>query len=162
MTDLFGGEPADAIISDDGQYRYRLRRRWAPGPAVLWIMLNPSTADHQADDPTIRRCIGFTKAWGYSALTVVNIFALRATNPAELYTHPDPIGPANDAHIVTEAQRHDLAVAAWGTHGNLHDRAAYVRKLVDGADLRSLGNTIGGHPRHPLYVRATTPLEQLT
>jgi hypothetical protein len=153
--DLFGGG-ASAILSDDGVYRYTLGRRWAPGPAVLWIMLNPSTADAAVDDPTIRRCIGFSKAWGYSALTVVNLFALRATNPARLYRHEDPVGPVNDAHIVTQAQRAVEAVAAWGTHGALRDRAEYVRRLVDGIPLVCLGVTRGGHPRHPLYVRGST------
>lgn len=158
MTDLFGHE-STAILSDDGLYRYTLGRRWAKGPAAFWIMLNPSTADAALDDPTIRRCIGFTRAWGYSALTVVNLFALRATNPAQLYRHPDPIGPANDAHIVTQAQRHQIAIAAWGTHGHLLDRSAYVQRLVDGIPLHCLGTTRGGHPRHPLYVRATQPHE---
>jgi hypothetical protein len=158
LTDLFGND-STAVLSDDGVYRYTLSRRWDAGPGVLWIMLNPSTADAANDDPTMRRCIGFTRAWGFSALTVVNLFALRATNPADLYRHPDPIGPVNDAHIVTQAQRHDLAVAAWGTHGDHQNRAAYVRRLVDGIQLRCLGTTRGGHPRHPLYVRATQPLQ---
>ena len=76
---------SEAVISQDERHRYSLTRRWGDGPRVCcWIMLNPSTADATTDDPTIRRCIGFTHAWGYDALTVVNLYAWRATDPADL------------------------------------------------------------------------------
>lgn len=76
-----------AEFSGCGRYRYSLRRRWADGgPPACWIMLNPSTADAEKDAPTIRRCIGFSKAWGHNALVVVNLFALRSTDPTALRT----------------------------------------------------------------------------
>jgi hypothetical protein len=90
---------ATAVLSDCGTYRYRLGRRWAEGPVDVWIMLNPSTADATVDDRTIRRCMEFSRRWGAGALVVGNLFALRATDPAELVRHPDPIGPDNDEHL---------------------------------------------------------------
>src|SRR5262249_14212908 len=94
-----------AVISDCGRYRYSLTRRWgdAAEPRALFVMLNPSTADAEQDDPTIRRCIGFAKAWGMGSLEVVNLYALRATDPAALLSAPDPIGPKNDTMITSAA-----------------------------------------------------------
>jgi hypothetical protein len=155
---------ATAVLSDCGTYRYRLGRRWDHGPADVWIMLNPSTADAQLDDPTIRRCIGFSRNWGSGALVVVNLFALRATDPAELVRHPDPIGPDNDEHIplaAAGAQQHGgRVVAAWGAHPMAAERARTVRRLIEGqgAPLLALGTTKTGAPRHPLYVKGDTTL----
>jgi hypothetical protein len=152
-----------AIISPDGVYRYRLTRRI---PCVLrWIkpvmfcMLNPSKATAEVDDPTIRRCIGFAKSWCCTELIVVNLFALRATDPKELLTHPSPVGPENDDHILraaAETKPGGMIVAAWGTHGELYGRDAAVRVLLEqaGYEIFCLGTTKGGFPRHPLYVRS--------
>jgi len=96
-----------AVISGDGKYRYFLARRWgSTGKTVAFIGLNPSTADATLDDPTIRRCVGFAKFWGGSALHMVNLFALRSPTPASLRVASDPIGPQNDAwltRVVAEA-----------------------------------------------------------
>lgn len=147
-----------AQLSDCGTYRYELRRTWGAedGPLVCWVMLNPSTADAEVDDPTIRRCIGFSNRWGFDRLVVVNLFALRATDPKELRRHADPIGSANDAAVLAAAIEADKVIAAWGTHGSLKNRAAKVTQLLTGPGelhLGCLGQTKQGAPKHPLYVR---------
>jgi hypothetical protein len=141
----------DAIFSPCGQYRYVLRRSWARHlPTVLFIALNPSTADHRVDDPTIRRCIGFAKSWGFGRLAVGNLFAYRSTDPKRLRIADDPVGPMNDRWLTTLASRAELTVAAWGVHGSLHGRADAVVSRLTG--LHHLGITRHGHPRHPLYL----------
>ena len=158
-TDLTGH--SEAVFSADGTYRYLLVRRWdQPGPAMTCLMLNPSTADALADDPTIRRVLGFARREGAGTLNVVNLFALRATDPRELSRHPDPVGPHNDEFILRHCTPGARVLAAWGTGGQLRGRAAEVAgRLRDhGAQLVCLGVTAGGEPRHPLYVRANTPL----
>lgn len=161
QTDLFGAT-SGAVLSDCGRYRYTLTRRWAPGAPMLFVMLNPSTADASMDDPTIRRCIGFAKREGCGALEVVNLFAFRATDPAALSTATDPIGPDNDRHIVEAAVRGGVIVAAWGASvpAALRTRPAQVGRLLRETRLRlwCLGMTSGGAPRHPLYVRGDAAL----
>ena len=144
---------AGARFSGDHRYRYRLWRRWSPGPVVGFCMLNPSTADASRDDPTIRRCIGFARAWGYGGVEVVNIFALRATEPSRLRSARDRIGPGNDAALVAAAARVDVLVIAWGVHGTLLERDRTVLALLNRTRLLALGWTRSGQPRHPLYVR---------
>ena len=151
-----------ATISPCGRYRYTLGRRWGDGPLACWVMLNPSTADATQDDPTVRRCIGFSKAWGYGGLVVVNLFAFRATDPAELLARRTlAVGPDNDAAILAAAESSSVVVAAWGVHGTHLGRADAVTSLIRraGYSLRCLGRTKGGLPRHPLYVAAATPTE---
>jgi hypothetical protein len=145
-------------LSGDGHYRYELWRQWAEPEAtnrfVTWIMLNPSTADAEKDDPTIRRVVGFSKAWGYDGCMVVNLFALRATNPRALAAHPDPVGPENDETLLTFT-KYDT-VAAWGAHKMAEPRQRWLLEHLDGSPL-TLGMTKGGFPKHPLYVPADTP-----
>lgn len=143
----------------DGEYRYQLSRQWAPGRRLSVIMLNPSTADGTQDDATIRRCIGFAKRHGLSGLRVVNLFALRSTNPAALRSHPDPVGPRNDEFIL-EAAKDSLMVAAWGAHGFAGFRAAEVAATLAGAgvSLQAWGTTKAGHPGHPLYLPSNAVL----
>jgi hypothetical protein len=120
-------------------------------------MLNPSKADHVENDPTVRRCIGFAEAWGYGGVDVVNIFALRSTDPLELYGHDDPIGPENDAAILSAAAGAARVVAAWGHHGALRHRGSDVLRLIErsGRTVECLGMTKDGYPRHPLYIRGS-------
>lgn len=144
-----------ASISDDGVYRYKLWRRWAAGDSLLWVMLNPSTADAAVNDATIRRVIGFSRAWGYGASVVVNLFALRSTAPAALGGHADPVGPHNDAVIASEAMAHRDILVAWGaaTGRYVGDRARQVSGgPLAGRRLLCLGNTGATRPRHPLYA----------
>lgn len=151
-----------AILSEDGIYRYELSRTWSDtDPLVDWIMLNPSTADASLDDPTIRRCIGFSRSWGFGGLTVRNLFALRSTNPSALRRHGDPVGPRNDEHLRQGAANNDsLTVCAWGAHGRLHGRDEAVLALLarHGARPHHLGLTKFGAPRHPLYLPGLTEL----
>lgn len=148
----------DAVISECRLYRYELTRTWGDeaNNCLNMIMLNPSTADADLDDPTIRRCINFAKGFGYHGLVVTNLFALRATDPKELYRAQDPVGPDNDRIIRDIAKFYGEAVCAWGTHGVYTRRDGMVRALLNecGVKTFALGLTKDGHPRHPLYLKA--------
>ena len=144
-----------ALLSPCGTYRYSLNRSWGHGATVLFVMLNPSVADGSRDDPTIRRCVGFAKAWGFGALSVANLFAMRSTDPSVLLSAPDPVGPDNDAVIFELARRASLVVAAWGAHKAGACRVADVRRLLPKPVC--LGLTSSGHPRHPLYAPGSAP-----
>ena len=151
----------DAVLSEDETYRYSLTRSWDPDADVLgWIMLNPSTADATEDDPTIRRCIGYAKEWGYGGIVVGNLFALRSPDPAKLSEHPEPIGPENDAHLKRIAEEAETVVAAWGTKGTLDGRDREVIDLLD-TELLALNKTKNDHPNHPLYQPKDADLEPL-
>jgi hypothetical protein len=139
-----------------GIYRYELNRVWDWDntlPVVGWIMLNPSTATATVNDPTINRCIGFTKTWGYGGLVVRNLFALRATDPRGLIGHPDPVGPDNAMHLKSAV--HDaFTVCAWGSHRMARDLGRdLIESLRTDVDLRCLVTNKDGSPKHPLYVR---------
>lgn len=146
-----------AAFSRCGSYRYALWRRWdASRPDVLFVALNPSTADHRQDDPTIRRCMGFARDWGYGGLVVANLFAFRTPLPSALRQAAAPVGPRNDRWLERLAGEAALVVAAWGAHGGMGDRAARVAPRL--GPCHCLGLTAGGAPRHPLYVRKDAPL----
>ena len=154
----------DADFSPCRKYRYTLRRRWLlGGGSILWVLLNPSTADAHVDDPTIRRCIAFSQRWGYRQLTLVNIFALRSTDPKELTKSLDPIGPDNDFWIERVVREdHQRVVVAWGSLGKMYGRGDDVfRYLQLHADVYGFRLTKNGNPQHPLYVARSTPLELL-
>lgn len=162
-------DTAGAALSTDGVYRYQLWRKWADGPWMTFIMLNPSTADHSKDDPTIRRCIGFARRENCGGIMVVNLYAFRATKPDALLTADDPRGPLN-MHFITEALALSGGpnVAAWGAWWKSQSRRVkgpgFPRIAVESlardakVELVSLGVTALGAPRHPLYVKADTPL----
>lgn len=156
---LFGAA-ASATFSRDRRYRYTLTRRWGTGGDVCFVMLNPSTADAFTLDPTVRRCIGYARRLGAGGITVVNLFALRSTDPRELYATGDPVGEHNDAAIRAAAESAAVVVAAWGVHGALLGRAACVMELLDDVPLFRLGDTTKeGEPRHPLYLKGSAPLD---
>lgn len=151
-----------ATFSADGQYRYRLWRTWMPArPQMVWLMLNPSTADAEVDDPTIRRCKAFARREGCGGVEILNLYGLRATQPRRLLEHPDPEGPDNAAAWGAVLDGHvGPVVAAWGAfpgaHGHL-PMSSCTRYLARQGVL-CLGHTAGGHPRHPLYVPAVEEL----
>lgn len=155
-----------AVISACGQYRYRLTRRLTEPPVLfphrfVLCMLNPSTADAELDDPTIRRCKGFALRERRDELVVVNLYALRSTDPRGLWQHADPVGPENDAAIIAAARSTRAGVVcAWGAHARL-DRVVEVVKLLRriGVPLLCLGTTKDGHPRHPLMLPNDVPLQ---
>lgn len=156
-SDLLG--EATAVLSDDRVYRYLLTRQWSGDPTATFIMLNPSTADAFASDPTCTRVVRFARREGCGSIRVVNLFALRTTDPILLREHPDPVGPENDRFLNEQARAH-LVVAAWGAGGTLNGRAREVaqRLAAAGVPLKCLGVTKDGHPKHPLYVRSDAPL----
>lgn len=148
-----------ARISDCGKYRYTLSRVWdVTKGAACFIMLNPSTADADQDDPTIRRCIGFARDWGYGGLHVANLFAFRATDPKDMLAAPDPTGPENDHWILYVAGISALVICAWGYHGYYRGRGGSVRFLLAGAGIEphALRMTNTGEPGHPLYIPSDT------
>jgi hypothetical protein len=156
--------------SDGGDFRFVLWRRIGPGSRVLlFVMLNPSTADHTEDDPTIRRCIGFARREAFDVVRVVNLFAYRATDPAELrmLIEIEGWGAPWPLHVWADAEREvrsaDTVVVAWGA--TLDDRVVgpAAQPVIDDllawrSDLLCLGTTKSGHPKHPLYLAASTPL----
>jgi len=151
-----------AII--DGRFRYLLWRTVgeASNGTVLFIMLNPSTADAQVDDPTLRRCMVFARTWGFARLEVCNLFALRTPDPAVLKRSRGAVGPKNDAYIRQACARASLIVAAWGTNGGHRNRAENVSRLLEPQhQLFALRLTRTGHPAHPLYLPKTVTPEPL-
>lgn len=173
-----------AWIDPTRTYRYGLYRRWGDAlehwhatgerhKPLLWIMLNPSTADEQVDDPTIRRVQTFTESEGYSWFMVCNLFAYRTKSPAELArlyaggrddhgrTGVDVIGPLNDVAIQDGLKVAGGVVAAWGAdaHTRFGRRVRLLRRgLLAGVRLQCVGVTASGAPRHPLFVRASSRL----
>lgn len=147
-------------MSPCGRYRYRLGRRWGEGPTMALVMLNPSTADGEADDPTIRRGIGFARREGCGALEVGNLLAWRATHPRDLPDDPQVAeGPGNRDHLrrLLEETRGPVVVA-WGSHPAAGEPARRLLEAYPAAAFLCLGVTASGAPRHPLYVPGAEPL----
>ena len=154
-------EMHSASFSPDRRYRYWLESKLGDRDGVcMFLMLNPSTADEVRSDPTVTRCKGFARGWGYGSLWVCNIFALRSTRPDALIASPDPSGPENDRHILEYARKADRVVCAWGNHGAHRDRGERVLRMLEDRGLSArmchLGLTKHAQPRHPLYLRAST------
>lgn len=148
-------ELGGASLSSCGRYRYHLWRAVGPEPTrVVFVMLNPSTADAMTDDPTIRKCVGFSRRWGYGYLDVVNLFAWRATNPKMLATVEDPIGPENGLYQFSVMRCASLVVCAWGSDKFARQQAVAFRRHLSGIDapVKALRISDGGAPWHPLYV----------
>lgn len=159
LLDVSTGWDAGAEIVDC--YRYRLWRIWDQTlPLVCWVMLNPSTADAITDDPTIRRCLEFSRKWDFGGIWVVNLFAYRATDPKEMleaHAHGVDIeGPQNDRMIVQTAHECRRTIFAWGTQGHLNGRDQKVISLLSEFNPYCLGKTKDGHPKHPLYLDGST------
>lgn len=155
----------DAIISECGKYRYSLLRQWdCNKPYLPFVMLNPSTADAETDDPTIRRCMSFAIREGCGGVIVVNFYALRSTNPKLLREVEDPVGPFNKSAIydaaIVAAETRVPVICAWGVNDITQAAGgALVQAREAGARIVCLGKTANGHPRHPLYVKGDQPLE---
>lgn len=154
-----------AILSGCGVYRYRLWRIWDPErPRLLWVMLNPSTADASKDDQTILTIVAFAKLLGYGGIEVVNLYAFRARDPRDLKTAGYLVGPENDAHVravadaVTEGG--GRIVAAWGAHAKETRATQMMGLLSEFGRVFHLGLTKRWQPRHPLYVKRDTPLQE--
>lgn len=169
-----------AIISECQRYRYVLWREWrgthdrrnwhwfgakdgvghelGQPKSCLFVMLNPSTADAEVDDPTIRRCVAFAKAWKYERLEVVNLFAYRTPNPKVLLSlmhGDDPVGDRNQFHVEKSVEDAGIIICAWGAHGGHIDQDETMLGWI-GRNTHALGLTSSGKPRHPLYLRSDT------
>lgn len=155
---MFGPDYVRAEFSPCRTWRYVLRRVWNPHKFMLgFILLNPSTADEERDDPTIRRCMNYAKDLGYGGIVLGNLFAFRATDPMDMVAASDPIGPENDAALSRIcAETGNEVICGWGSWGHHMARGADVRmRLSDaGIRLRALKLTASGEPGHPLYLKA--------
>lgn len=147
-----------AEFSPGRKHRYVLWRIWDVSRAkIMFIGLNPSTADENEDDPTIRRCINFAKDWGcYGGIYVLNLFAYRATKPRDMRLAADPIGADNDTCLINYGIKSSAIVACWGSSGDYINRHTSVTNIFK--ELWCFGRTKNGMPRHPLYVKKDTPL----
>lgn len=162
------GFDSGATLSPCRRYRYRLWRSWGPREhRVVFVGLNPSTADETKDDPTIRKCIGFAKRWGFGALDMVNLFAWRSTSPSGLLTASDPIGPENDEAIQRACDDAHRVVWAWGRHNSAVRRMVTDRRtkapwlvLRRHCETGTLGRAQDGSPRHPLMLPYSTRWEE--
>lgn len=145
-----------AQISKDGMYRFSLHRWWGDGGRLFFVMLNPSTADAEVDDPTIRRCMGFARTLGFDGVSVLNLYAFRATKPADLWLAEEPTGGQRNDDLLREVgliAKHQTVIAAWGSNARA-DRVARVTSWPGWDNVHALGLTKDGAPRHPLYLRA--------
>ena len=147
----------NATFSNCRKYRYSLSRIWdKKKKLVLFIGLNPSTANEEVDDPTIRRCVNYVQNWGYGGLIMANLFAYRVTLPSGLKKVKYPIGEDNDKYIMTLSKKADITVAAWGNNGNLYGRDKQVFDLIP--NLMCLKLNKSGQPAHPLYLKKNIKL----
>lgn len=141
-----------AYISDDKLYRYTLWRKWGKSSKyACFIGLNPSIADTYIDDPTLIRCVDFSKSFGYDAVCLINLFAYRATNPKNMKIANEPIGVENDDIIKLVTSHSEINIAAWGTLGIFKNRNIEVINMIK--DLHYLKLTKNNHPCHPLYLK---------
>jgi hypothetical protein len=148
-----------ATFGGDGTYRYRLSRTWAAGPTAAFVLLNPSTADAETDDRTVTRCVKYAAGMGFGRLTLVNLFAVRSSDPSDIDAHPEPVGPENDAHIAAVCAAADRVIVGWGNAGTKWGRGRAVAARLD-ADLYAIDTTKAGHPRHPSRTPYDTTIER--
>jgi hypothetical protein len=160
-----------ATLSECERYRYRLYRSWDDGPFIAWLMFNPSTADSDVDDHTIRKCVGFARKWGYGGIVVVNLFAFRSTDPRAVASMPfdEAVGPNADQHILTSLATAGELICAWGCGAHMRNRTDRPKKLLrsirrtyPSLPISCLGLAKDGHPRHPLtlpYETLKVPME---
>jgi hypothetical protein len=165
---LLGGPTGSATFSDDRRYRYALSRVWGDHTHIcVFFMCNPSVADHETDDPTIRKCVGFARRWRFGGIRVANMFALVSTDVTQLLKAEDPVGPENDSYIAAALQGAHRVVWAWGKH------SVRVAKLVakrlestplfevpDACVLGTLGLNSDGSPKHPLMLGYATQFQR--
>lgn len=148
------------LYSSDMMFRYAFGRWWGNADlatTAIWVLLNPATGDtEQRHRPTLERCISRSRGAGHTGLVIVNLFALRDTNPRNLRNAPDPVGPANDEVLGVITKAGAQTIAAWGGHGRLNARSGQVGPIL--VSPMCLGVTKYGEPRHPLYVAGDTPL----
>lgn len=155
-----------AQVSSCRNYRYQLSRWWGPGKRVAWLMYNPSTADCFEDDATIRKCVGFSREWGFDGLEVINLFAYRSTDPAALRNITDPVGPDFAVYVAAVVNSTEQLICAWGCESELrkmrklgHNRPIIlqaIRSCRPNFPLYCLGKSKSGNPYHPLMLAYST------
>jgi hypothetical protein len=160
MIDILN--PRSAVFSTDRRYRYALIRSWHPGlKPLLFIGLNPSTANEITDDPTIARLTHRAYLSGYGSLMVANLFALVSSEPSRLLSEQDPVGPDTDAYLGEMVRCAGMVLVAWGSFTGvrqlMNKRIDEIRKLVQ--EPYCLGTTKDGFPKHPLYISYKVPFE---
>ena len=152
--------PNECVFSSDRCYRYTLIHRWddllRPEHGIAWICLNPSTADENQLDPTLRRIRDFSASWGYSYFVMLNLFAWRATLPADLKRSTYPVGPENDHWIKHWSGRVDRVMVGWGEHGTHTGRDRQVLAYLDQKKIFCLKRNASTQPQHPLYIAKKT------
>ncbi len=156
-----GQDKPAAIFSPCRNYRYTLFRRWENGPTVSWLMFNPSTADEFQLDPTLRKCKGFSQRWGYGAMAILNLYAIRGTDPKTPSKTVDPVGPDNDKWISEIVRDSEMVVYAWGCAQHMKTIGLRINEvrcfaLLHGKKEVCLGYREDGHPRHPLMLSYET------
>lgn len=154
FEDIQASMQREASFSPCRTWRYGLSRVWdSRKQVVMFIGLNPSSADETQDDPTIRRCIRYAYDWGYGGLVMMNLFAFRATDPQDMKAAAAPVGPENNKRLL-EISKHravGIVIAGWGAHGAFLDREKTIKELIQ--PLHCLSITKDGHPGHPLYLK---------
>ena len=150
-------ETRKAVFSPCRNWRYHLSQKWdADKNNLIWLLLNPSTADETQNDPTVERCERRARMWGFGGVEVFNIFAYRATDPLDMKAQKDPVGPENDEWIAEYARRslETTAIIGWGEHGAHNDRGRRVLDILKAnqARVNALHVNASGHPKHPLYI----------
>jgi hypothetical protein len=153
----------EATISDCNLYRYNLMRKWnlEGNNLVSFIGLNPSTADANKDDPTLLRCINFSKSLGFDGLILVNLFAYRSKSPTVMKQHTSPVGVENDIYIIDAIDQTNKTILCWGNNGTHKSRNLELYDLIKThrESYYCLGKTMNNHPKHPLYLSRDTALE---
>lgn len=157
LFDVGSNHESDAIHNADRTRRYALFRRWAPGPRVLWVLLNPSTADESRNDPTLRKCIAYTQAWGFGGLVVVNAFSIKATSPKDMKASSSPGDDSeSDSYILKYAEEiiseGGIILCGMGAHASHRGRGLVVVDMLKHHPLHYLILTKEGYPGHPLYL----------
>lgn len=156
---MLGSLNSGAELSKCRKYRYALWRIWDnTKPKVMFIGLNPSTADENTDDNTITRCTNFAKNWGYGGFYMTNLFAYRSTDKSQLYCVDEPVGNDNDKYIIKYAKLSEKVIAAWGNDGGFLERSKIVSDLISPLFCLEINQT--GEPKHPLYVRSDMELKE--
>lgn len=160
----------NVVLSPDGRYRYRLSLSWSEAPRASWMLLNPSMTEPAEQDPTIQKCMEFTRQWGFGGIEVVSLYALRVDAPPQLLKDPDPIGPDYVKHLISAIKRSEVLIAAWGSENFLH-RSAVLKKrpphvlksirfmIGVGIPFDCLGASRSGNPYSPLTLPLDTPRE---
>ncbi|ERG96186.1 DUF1643 domain-containing protein [Haloquadratum walsbyi] len=166
MRDTPGSDPAaptdvmrEAVITENGDYRYRLDRVWdSTAPTMAFVLVNPSRADAESDDQTTTRCMTYANGMGFGHVIIGNLFALRSTDPTVMKSHSTPVGPKNDEYLQDICRESDRVVAGWGIHGTISERGREVTAALD-ADWYAITTTTDGHPAHPSRTPYDTTLE---